>query len=246
MRRIAPIFVALCSLLPALLHAADSEESVTVADPFLELRTGAGRGFPIYHIAERGDSVVLLARRTDWVQIRTADDKEGWVSIEQMSRTLQPDGSVSDFSNGSLEDYANHRWEAGVLAGDFGGANVIAGYGAFQFTPNLSAEITASQLLGNVSDGYIVAANLAHTFFPRWRVSPFVSLGGGKIVVKPKSSLVQPADRRDSTAIAGAGIKAYMTRRLLFRAEYKKYLVFTNRDENEDVYEWKLGFSIFY
>jgi hypothetical protein len=180
------------------------------------------------------------------VQIRTANAKEGWVSLEQMSRTLQSDGSVTTFNDGSLADYAKHRWEAGVMAGDFGGANVITGYGSYSFTPNLSVEVALSQLLGNVSDGYITEVNLAHTFFPRLRLSPFISLGTGVIVVKPNSTLVQAQDRRDTTAIAGIGAKAYLTRRLMFRAEYKNYFVFTSRNENEDVYEWKLGFSIFY
>ena len=66
------------------------------------------------------------------------------------------------------------------------------------------------------------------------------------MVVKPQTTLVQAENQRYDTAIAGLGVKAYLTRRLMFRAEYKDYFVFTNRDENEDVREWKLGFSVFY
>jgi hypothetical protein len=233
-------------LLCASAYGAKPDQKVAVVEPFLELRTGPGRAYPIYYIAERGENIVLLSRRTDWVQVRTAGDREGWVSLEQMSQTLQPDGTVTAFNDGSLADYADHRWEAGVMAGDFGGANVISGYGAYSFTPNLALELSLSQLLGNVSDGNITAINITHTFFPRLRLSPFVSLGTGVIVVKPNSTLVQAQDRRDNTAIAGIGAKAYLTKRLIFRAEYKNYYVFTSRDTNEDVYEWKLGFSIFY
>ena len=36
-----------------------------------------------------------------------------------------------------------------------------------------------------------------------------------------------------------------LTRRFLLRAEYKSYVVFTSRDENEEVEEWKVGFAFF-
>ena len=32
----------------------------------------------------------------------------------------------------------------------------------------------------------------------------------------------------------------------MLRAEYKKYLDFTDRDENEDANEWKVGFAFFF
>jgi hypothetical protein len=32
----------------------------------------------------------------------------------------------------------------------------------------------------------------------------------------------------------------------LLRAEYKSYVVFTSRDENEEVEEWKVGFAFFF
>ena len=221
-------------------------QQVKVADPYVDMRTGPGRGYPIYHIAQRGAELELLSRRTDWVQVRLTDGKEGWVDLRQMRRTLQEDGSNTKFNDGSMVDYADHRWEVGVMGGDFGGANVLTGYGSFAFTPNIAVELALSQLLGNVSNGHIIAVNLSHTFFPRSRISPFISLGVGELVVKPQTTLVQAENQRYDTAIAGLGVKAYLTRRLMFRAEYKDYFVFTNRDENEDVREWKLGFSVFY
>jgi hypothetical protein len=37
-----------------------------------------------------------------------------------------------------------------------------------------------------------------------------------------------------------------MTRRLIFRAEYKTYVVFTTRNDNEEIREWKAGLSFFF
>ena len=74
--------LAACGLLIflATMTAAWAEgPSVTVADPFLELRTGPGRGYPVVHVVERGETVRVDARRTDWFQVVDAGGREGWV-----------------------------------------------------------------------------------------------------------------------------------------------------------------------
>ena len=44
----------------------------------------------------------------------------------------------------------------------------------------------------------------------------------------------------------GLGLRTYLSRRFLLRAEYKSYVVFTSRDDNEEVDEWKAGFTFFF
>ena len=44
----------------------------------------------------------------------------------------------------------------------------------------------------------------------------------------------------------GIGARAYLARRFIIRAEYKEYVVFTNRDDNEEAIEWKVGFAFFF
>jgi hypothetical protein len=46
-----------------------------------------------------------------------------------------------------------------------------------------------------------------------------------------------------STAVGG---KYYLARNFVLRAEYKYSLVLTDRDENEDIKLWKMGFSVFF
>src|SRR5262249_60332169 len=58
---------------------ADENERVQVADPYLELHTGPGRGYPIFDIAERGERVEILMRHTDWFMVRHERGQEGWV-----------------------------------------------------------------------------------------------------------------------------------------------------------------------
>ncbi len=219
---------------------------VIVEDPYLELRTGPGRGYPIFHVAERGERVELIRRRTDWFQVRVPRGEVGWVPLEQLRRTLGLDGEPFEVPAFELADYTERRWEAGALYGDFGGANVISVYGAFGMTPNLSLELWLSQALGRFSDSKIASLDIVHELFPDKRFSPYIGLGAGVVKTSPKATLVATTDRSDKAAHAGAGLRAYLTRRFVFRAEYKSYVVFTSRDDNEEIREWKAGFSFFF
>ena len=227
-------------------HAADEYRTVTVADPYLEMRTGPGRGYPIFHVIERGETVSVVKQRTDWFLVRSDRGREGWVDREQMELTLQPDGERVSFARANLSDFTNARWETGLLAGDFGGANSIAVYGSYSLNPNVSVELWGSRILGNFSNSWMASANIVHEAWPEWRVSPFFTLGAGVIHTEPKSTIVIGTDRTDQIGHVGVGFRTYVTRRFLLRAEYKSYVVFTSRDENEEVEEWKVGFGFFF
>ena len=104
----------------------------------------------------------------------------------------------------------------------------------------------ATQLTGNYSDGWMAGVRLVHTPFPEWRVTPYLLLGTGVLHVSPRASLVSTEDRTDQYAQAGIGVRAWLTRRFMFRAEYAGDIVFTSRDDNEEVEEWKAGFAFFF
>jgi uncharacterized protein YgiM (DUF1202 family) len=238
----------LCQLLLASSASAAERQyrEVVIDDPFIEFHTGPGRGYPIFFVAERGEQISLLKRRTDWFKVQSERGKEGWVHRDQLATTLNLDGGQFELPTYGLEDYAARRWEVGTMYGDFGGANVISTYGARNFTPNLSGELGVSQVLGRFSDSTVATLNIVHLMYPEWRASPFFTLGAGVINTEPKATLVATVDRTDTLAQAGVGVRTYLTRRFVFRAEYKAHVVFTSRDDNEEVREWKAGFSFFF
>ena len=241
--------LAACGLLIflATMTAAWAEgPSVTVADPFLELRTGPGRGFPVFHVVERGETVRVDVRRTDWFQVVDADGRQGWVHKAQMAETLLPAGVKLEFDDPAREDFGTHRREAGLLLGDYGGANVVTVYGAWAFNEHLAAELALSHILGNFSDGQYVTIGVTHVPLPEWRIQPFLSIGTGVIRIEPEGTLVGSDIRTDQVAYAGIGVRAYMARRFIVRGEVKEYVVFTDRDENEEDTEWKIGFAFFF
>ena len=83
---------ALFLLLPvALVHAqglkptvAVNSDRLQVADPFLEVHTGPGRGYPVFYVVEKGQWVVVEFRRTDWYRVRAEGGQTGWVPRKQL------------------------------------------------------------------------------------------------------------------------------------------------------------------
>ena len=240
------ILPVLC-LAAAFAQADEKLQKILIADPYIELHTGPGRGFPIFHVAERGQEVEIVKRRTDWFMVRTSRDIEGWVARDQMLATLQPTGEPLDLQEPARENYMSRRWQAGVSGGDFEGASLISVFGGYAFSDNLSIELTVNHIIGEFSNSHSYTLGLLHVFAPEWRLSPYFTLGTGVLYTEPKSNLVDSIDRDDQIGYVGGGLQFYLTRRFMLRTEYRHNIVFTSRDDNEEVDEWKyLGFAFFF
>jgi len=247
MRTRATLFAMLAALvLVAPAYAKRELLRVTIADPYIEMHTGPGRGYPIFHVADRGAEIEVVKRRTDWYQVRTAREVEGWVRAEQLARTLDTGGQPLALAEPGWDEFAGRRGEVAVMLGDFDGASAISLTAGYLFSANLAAELQAAHLSGDYSDGWLAGVRLVHTPFPEWRIAPFFLLGTGVLHISPQASLVSSEDRTDQYGQAGAGVRAYLTRRFMVRAEYSGYVAFTSRDENEEVEEWKAGFAFFF
>lgn len=219
---------------------------VEIAEPYLELRTGPGRGFPVFHVVPRGERVDVLMRRTDYLKVRDDRGREGWARRRDMELTLLPDGTPLDLGDPTRRDYEVDPFEAGAQSGDFGRANVNSVYVGYALNEHLSAEISASQVLGRASNAWFGTVGLFHTILPEKRLAPFVGLGTGVVHIEPKATIVAPEDRTEQIAFAGAGAKFYLSRRFVFRADYRRYVIFTERESNEERDEWKVGFAFFF
>lgn len=250
LRRAHPLALAGLLLLAALLTPAVSAAreylQLFVTAPYLELHTGPGRGYPVFHVVPRDGSVDVLFRRTDWFKVRTEQGVEGWASQTDMQKMVLADGSQFKFDLGDRAGFTSHRYEMGMFAGQYGGATLISGYMSFSFNPQLALEASVGQFLGNFSNGETEDIGFAHVFVPEARWSPFVTIGLGLVQTQPKATLVAAPDRDEQSAYVGGGIRFYLTRRFFLRAEYRQYWIFTKRNQNEDADEWKAGFAFFF
>jgi hypothetical protein len=247
MSRLSRLLILPVLFLAAVAQADQVLQKILIADPFIELHTGPGRGYPVFYVAERGQEVEIVKRRTDWFMLRTSRGVEGWATREQMLATLEPTGEPLDLQEPARDNYMSRRWQGGVMAGDFGGASLISAFGGYAFSENLSIELTVNHILGEYSNSASVTLGLMHVFVPEWRLSPYFTLGTGFIYTDPKSTLVQVEERTDQVGYVGGGLQFYLTRRFMLRTEYRDNIIFTRRDENEEVDEWKyLGFAFFF
>ncbi len=246
MRNPGSIVLLTLLLLAAPAHARREDPTVVVAEPYIEMRTGPGRGYPVFHVADRGATIAVIRQRTDWYQVRTDRDVDGWVHADALALTLAESGKPVELPRPGWQEFEGRRWETSIAFGDFDGASSISLAGAYRLSRHLSAELGASHITGDFSDGWLAAVRIIHTPFPEWRVSPFVMLGTGVLHVSPRTTLVSTEDRTDQMAQAGIGVRAWVSERFLFRAEYAGYTVFTSRDENEEVEEWKAGIAFYF
>lgn len=226
--------------------AEEKKNFLNVADPYIEVHTGPGRGYPIFYVVGRGEWIEVLFRQTDWFKVRTDDNKEGWVSVTEMAMTLNPSGERVTIKDPGEEDFRIRNWEYGAVVGDFEGASILSFYAGYHFTENISTEISLSQVIGSASSSILLGFNVVHQPFPEWPVSPFFSLGTGIIKITPKSTLGFAQDRTDQYANYAIGARMHLTKRFLLRMEYRNYVIFTSRNENEEINEWKAGFGFFF
>lgn len=224
----------------------EAQPQVEVVEPFLELRTGPGSGYPVVRVVEQGEWIELHRRKTTWIQVRDSRGREGWAREEDIERTRDGSGQLVKFDRPQFDDFRTRRWEGGLLFGDFEGAAVTSVYLGYWLTENFSGEVSASQALGDFSETLLFNANIVHQPFPSWRVSPYFTLGTGTIFVNPKSSLVNTESRNEDAVHWGTGVRWYLSDRYFLRLEYKDYLIFTPRERNEEAEEWKLGLSVFF
>ena len=245
--RICLLCIYALSLFSASASVADDENiRLQVAEPYIELHTGPGRGFPVFHVVERHDWIEIIKRRTDWFRVKTEDGKEGWAYIEQMELTLALPGKRTEFAQVKQKDFLTRRYEFGAMAGDFEGAASMTAYAGINMSKNLSAELAFSQASGTFTNSFLLMANILSTPFPHWRVAPYFTLGGGVMRNEPKSTFVQLDKRDDAVAAVGLGFKAYLTRRFVFRAEAREVVAFIDEENNGEFFEWKVGFSFFF
>lgn len=249
--------ILLLLLIAPILHAgtvqgAEHRLEVQVADPFIELHTGPGRGYPVTQVVERGATVEIVRRRTEWFQVQAESGVRGWVHRRDMARTLEGSGELLPVPDPSLTDFTNHDWEFGLEVGDFGGANAISAMGGYSINENLAAEIHLSHILGSETNQYIADIGLVHNIImPDIRIlrrfTPFLGIGTGVLRLEPKARFAQQLDSRtDQLAYVSGGVKFYLTRQFFARAEYRWHVIFTNRDDNQEVEEWKAGFAFFF
>lgn len=245
--KFAPLFLLIVCLLAYAKNvvADDKPIELQIQVPYIELHSGPGVGYPIINVIEQGESVQVLVKRTSWLKIKDQRKNIGWLNQNDLFG-LTKKGKKIVQTELTATDFQKRAYEAGVMYGDFEGADFYNIYLGYTLSPVFSAEISAGKALGQISDSDLFELMLISQPFPELVVIPYIGVGGGVISTKPHSVLADSEKRQDTLMAAAIGIKYHLARNFLLRAEYKYSLVLTNRDDNEEVQVWKLGFSVFF
>ncbi|WP_020414169.1 outer membrane beta-barrel protein [Microbulbifer variabilis] len=223
----------------------DDAERVTVGNAFINIYRGPGRGYPIFHVAEYGEKIWLLKRRTDWVKVLASRNKTGWVRVADLQEIYGEEGELVRVPLPDFRDVEAGYFYLGFSYGDFAGANSLGTTLGYQFTSNLATELRATQAVGKFSDSQVYQMAVLHQPFPRWRLSPYFFLGAGLNITSPNATIIATEDRQDTVMLAGIGIKNYLSRRFAVKAEYTNHYLLTSRENNQEIVEWKLGFDVY-
>ncbi|MFQ5936518.1 MAG: outer membrane beta-barrel protein [Acidiferrobacterales bacterium] len=227
-------------------HAAKKYVQVEVVDPFIELRTGPGRGYPVFYIAERGEKVEILKRRTDWFKVRTQRGKAGWVDRTQMANTLVDAGVKKSFRDVFLQKHLRRRFEVSFAAGSFDEDPVLKVRAGLSVNRYFAVELSVGQISGDFASSTQIDANVVAEPFRDWRASPFFTLGVGQFRSTPKGTIVQGTSTRDTAINAGLGVHVRLTRKLAFRADWWSYVVLIDDNRSDNFQELTVGFAFLF
>lgn len=244
LQRLASCACLILSLAPA--AAAAEAERLIVTDPFIELRTGPGRGFPIFFVAARDERIEILLRKTDWYKVRTEAGREGWVHRSQLLTTLTEAGGRKTFREIALDDYLRRRLELGAAWGQFKSEPMLKIFSAYRFSDALSIEGTIGQVQGVFSGTDLWHLNLNVEPWSDRRWSPFFGVGFGKFKNIPNQSLVSATPTDAKLAGASVGLRYYLSDRFVARADFSIYTAYVADTRSIEYRAVTAGLSFFF
>lgn len=247
-RRLALGLLLLLGGLMAASVSADEQEPawLTVTQPYVEMRSGPGRGYPVFHVVERGEEFAPRRQRTEWLLVETRDGTRGWMHRSAVESSLGHGGATVDLGRTGIDDWRDRRIELGFALGDFDGDPMFSFRAGYRLGRHFVAEAQLLQAAGNFSSTTSSHANLQVLPFADGRISPFFSIGAGRIRNEPRSTLVDAATVSEWAGNTGVGLRGWLTRRFLVRADLRRFVLTRDVDNNDEFTEISLGFSVFF
>jgi Bacterial SH3 domain len=200
-----------------------NEERLQVTAPYLELRSGPGRGYPVFYVVERQQWVNVELRHTDWYRVRAERGQTGWVQRRELESTLTETGGTQTFREVLLADFLHRRIEFGAGGGRFKGEPVGKLWLQVKLGDAVGAELSVGQVQGVFSGSSFWHIGLTSEPWSHLRFSPFFSIGLGKFSNVPNASLVNATKASGKLGQATLGLRWHVNERFTARLDTTLY-----------------------
>ena len=234
------------SMTTASMSGSQKTERLQVTDPYIELRTGPGRGFPVFFVTKRGDFIEIELRHTDWYRVKTDDGKVGWVTRQQLESTLTAAGATKSFRDVLLDDYLSRKVQLGGAWGHFHSEPMLKLWTSYRLSETLSLEGTIGQVQGVFSGSDFWHINVVSEPWSDRRISPFFGVGIGKFKNFPNLSLIGATTTDAKLANAQVGVRYHLTDRFVVQVDYSLYTAFVSDQKSTEYRALTAGVSFFF
>lgn len=250
LRPLAVIVFALAFLAAVAARPAVAQQPqdarLQVTDPYIELHTGPGRGYPVFYVAAREEWIVVLLRSTDWYKVRTDNGREGWVHRDQLLTTLTEAGGTTTFRDVVVDDYLRRRLEVGAAWGYFESEPMLKLWVGYKVADPFFVEASIGQVQGLYSGTDFWRLGLLAEPFSDRRLQPFFGIGFGRFQNVPNASLVGVVTTDANLADATIGVRYYITDRFVARLDYTLYTAFVSDRRTSEFSAVTAGLSFFF
>lgn len=234
-------------------HSETPTVELKVIDTYLELHSGPGRGYPIFHVIEQGQTVKVHTRRTNWFFVSDRRNRQGWVKQEGLARTLAPTGLPAALPDTQHGDFLAQQGRVGFAIGLQEKAETATVMAGFRLLSWAGIEIEYGELFERDYDGISYGGSLIVEPFQMldtiadWSFTPFISKGIGRQSWNRKQiGLVGAVNTfKNDYEFTGIGVNYYIGYSFVVRGEYRK-MILNGQNENLSVGAWRLGFSSFF
>jgi uncharacterized protein YgiM (DUF1202 family) len=225
---------------------SDKEEQLQVTAPYIELRSGPGRGYPVFFVVERLQWVAVELRRTDWYRVRASGGQTGWVQRGELESTLTTAGANKTFRDLLLDDFLRRRVEFGVAVGRFKSEPLLKFWLQGKLGDAIGVEASIGQVQGVFSGTDLWHIGLTSEPWSNQRFSPFFSMGLGKFRNIPNASQVNNVPVAAKLGQATLGLRWHITDRFTARLDTTLYTAFISQNRSTEYRSFTAGIGFFF
>ena len=236
---------------------ANAEAYLRVIAQRAPVHTGPGAQYRDVYVAERGEVFPVIERGTRgyWFRIELEDGTTGWVFGELVSPFEVVGGADSDLLRRMWR--ATRRTLFGpspVLYSNVeitASAGTLAGEGIFLLRPSwlidprwgLEGFFALSPHLAE--DLYLVGAGFTLRLDPGAALRPYLHVGGGAALLRPKADNFLDEARTMAAMAGGGGLELTFKKQITLRIDFRNWVIF-DADEAASAQEYSGGLAVFF